>query len=85
MKNFTLAFIATVIWTGTAYAQGNSSSSGQNSRSTTGSSMHQGDTTGSTSKQGDALKNGDGTSGNAAGDLSKNGTGSGSASGGSHK
>ena len=86
MKNLMLTVIATVALTGTAFAQGNSSTGGQKSQgANSGSSMQQGDTTGSTTKQGDALKNGNGTSGNAAGDLSKNGAGSGSASGGSHK
>lgn len=86
MKNLMLAVIATVALTGTALAQENSATGGQKSQgASSGSSMQQGDTTGSTTKQGDALKNGNGTSGNAAGDLSKNSTGSGSASGGSHK
>ncbi|MDN3571894.1 hypothetical protein [Methylobacterium longum] len=86
MKNLAVAIIATVALTGTAFAQGNASTSGQSGHgASSGSSMQQGNTTGSTTKQGDALKNGNGTSGNAAGDLSKNGTGSGSASGGSHK
>ena len=86
MKNLAVAIIATVALTGTAFAQGNSSTSSQSGHgASSGSSMQRGNTTGSTSNQGGALKNGDGSSGNTAGDLSKNGTGSGTALGGSHK